>query len=90
LLVHAGLFRPDRLTYVDPLAAPFDGTFNLTLKGSADKPISIKAAGDGEVIFDGAGNHANIMAPLTISSTALPRTMLRCSPGRRNLPVRRI
>ena len=57
LLVHAGLYRPERLNYVDPLAAPFDGTFNLTLKGSADKPISIKAAGDGEVIFDGAGNH---------------------------------
>jgi hypothetical protein len=56
-LVHAGLYRPERLNYVDPLAAPFDGTFNLTLKGSADKPISIKAAGDGEVIFDGAGNH---------------------------------
>lgn len=57
LLVHAGLYRPERLNYVDPLAAPFDGTFNLTLKGSAEKPITIKAAGDGEVVFDGAGNH---------------------------------
>lgn len=57
ILVHAGLYRPERLNYVDPLAAPFDGTFNLTLKASADKPITIKAAGDGEVIFDGAGNH---------------------------------
>jgi hypothetical protein len=27
------------------------------LKGTADKPITIKSAGDGEVIFDGAGNH---------------------------------
>ncbi len=57
LLVHAGLYRPERFNYVDPLATPFDGTFNLTLKGTADKPITIKAAGDGEVVFDGADNH---------------------------------
>ena len=57
ILVHAGLYRPERLNYVDPLAAPFDGTFNLTLKGTADKPITIKAAGDGEPIFDGDANH---------------------------------
>jgi len=57
ILVHAGLYRPERLNYVDPLAAPFDGTFNLTLKATAERPITIKAAGDGEVIFDGAGNH---------------------------------
>ncbi len=57
ILVHAGLYRPERLNYVDPLAAPFDGTFSLTLKGTPEKPITIKAAGDGEVIFDGAGNH---------------------------------
>src|SRR3954447_24099030 len=57
LLVHAGLYRNDRLNYVDPLATPFDGSMSLTLKGTAEKPITIKAAGDGEVIFDGAGNH---------------------------------
>ena len=57
LLVHAGLYRPERLNYVDPLAAPFDGTFNLTTKATADRPITIKAAGDGEVVFDGGGNH---------------------------------
>jgi hypothetical protein len=57
LLVHAGLYRPERLNYVDPLMAPFDGSMSLTLKGTADKPITIKAAGDGEAIFDGAGNH---------------------------------
>ncbi|MBI5085158.1 MAG: hypothetical protein HZB13_11240 [Acidobacteria bacterium] len=57
ILVHAGLYRPERFNYVDPLAAPFDGTFTLTLKGTPEKPITIKAAGDGEVIFDGAGNH---------------------------------
>jgi hypothetical protein len=53
ILVHAGLYRPERLNYVDPLAAPFDGTFTLSLKGTPDQPITIKAAGDGEPIFDG-------------------------------------
>jgi hypothetical protein len=57
ILVHAGLYRPERLNYVDPLAAPFDGTFNLTLKATAERPITLKAAGDGEVVFDGDGNH---------------------------------
>ncbi|MGJ5816986.1 right-handed parallel beta-helix repeat-containing protein [Paludibaculum fermentans] len=57
LLVHAGLYKPERLNYVDPMMAPFDGTLLLTLKGTADKPITIKAAGDGEVIFDGDGNY---------------------------------
>jgi len=57
LLVHAGLYRPERLNYVDPMMAPFDGSLSLTLKGTPERPITIKAAGDGEVIFDGAGNH---------------------------------
>jgi hypothetical protein len=57
LLIHAGLYRPERLNYVDPLSAPFTGTWSLSLKGTAEKPITIKAAGDGEVVFDGDGNH---------------------------------
>jgi hypothetical protein len=57
ILMHAGLYRPERLNYVDPMMTPFDGTMSLTLKGTAERPITIKAAGDGEVIFDGAGNH---------------------------------
>ena len=57
ILIHAGLYRPDRLNYVDPLSAPFTGALSLSLKGTAEKPITIKAAGDGEAIFDGAGNH---------------------------------
>lgn len=56
ILVHAGLYRPERLNYVDPLSAPFTGTWSLSLKGTAEKPITIKGAGDGEAIFDGAGN----------------------------------
>jgi hypothetical protein len=57
LLVHAGLYRPEKLNYVDPMMTPFDGSMSLTLKGTAEKPITIKAAGDGEVVFDGDGTH---------------------------------
>lgn len=57
ILLHAGLYRPEPLNYVDPMATPFDGTMSLTLKGTREKPITIKAAGDGEVILDGGGNH---------------------------------
>jgi hypothetical protein len=55
LLVHAGLYKANRLNYVDPLGTPFDGACVLTLKGTPEKPIVIRGAGDGEVIFDGAG-----------------------------------
>jgi hypothetical protein len=55
--VHAGLYEANRLDYVTPHAIPFDGTYFLTLKGTKEKPIVIRAAGDGEVIFDGAGAH---------------------------------
>ena len=57
ILVHAGLYRPERFNYVDPLSAPFTGSWSLSLKGTAEKPITIKGAGDGEAIFDGAANH---------------------------------
>src|SRR5688572_12978133 len=56
ILVHVGLYKPERFNYVDPMMAPFDGSMSLTLKGTKDKPITIKSAGDGEVIFDGDGN----------------------------------
>jgi hypothetical protein len=56
ILVHVGLYKPERFNYVDPMMAPFDGSMSLTLKGTREKPITIKAAGDGEVIFDGDGS----------------------------------
>ncbi|GIU76994.1 MAG: hypothetical protein KatS3mg005_0232 [Bryobacteraceae bacterium] len=56
IVLHAGLYRPERLNYVDPMMAPFDGTQWLTLKALPDRPITIRAAGDGEVILDGGGN----------------------------------
>jgi hypothetical protein len=57
ILMHAGLYKSERLNYVDQQMTPFDGSMSLTSKGTADKPITIRSAGDGEVIFDGAGNH---------------------------------
>jgi len=57
ILMHTGLYKSERLNYVDMMATPFDGMMSLTLKGTKEKPITIMAAGDGEVIFDGAGSH---------------------------------
>lgn len=55
ILVHAGLYKGDRKKYADALALDFHGAYVLTQKATAEKPITIKAAGDGEVIFDGDG-----------------------------------
>ena len=81
ILVHAGLYKDDRMKYGGPGGtAPSDGTYYLTQNGTAEKPIVIKAAGDGEAIFDGDGafNLFNIMAAnynyfegLTIRNTDL-------------------
>ena len=64
ILMHAGLYKGDRLQYSHPLGLDFDGRYILTAKGTADRPIVIRAAGDGEVIFDGDGAHElfNVMA----------------------------
>ena len=53
--MHGGLYKADRLNYVEPNGIPFDGTYVLTIKGTVDRPIVIKGAGDGETIIDGAG-----------------------------------
>lgn len=55
ILVHAGLYKGDRLKYADVLGLDFHGAYVFTQKGTVEKPITIKAAGDGEVIFDGDG-----------------------------------
>jgi len=64
ILVHAGLYKGDRFKYSDALGLDFDGTYVLTAKGTPDRPIVIRAAGDGEAIFDGDGAHElfNVMA----------------------------
>ena len=60
ILVHAGLYRYNRYEYTnDPSVnrtVPLEGTYYLTADGTPDMPIVIKAAGDGEVTFDGDGN----------------------------------
>lgn len=62
ILVHAGVYRYDRHVYTnDPTlnrTTPLDGTYYLTADGTPERPIVIKAAGDGEVVFDGNGNYA--------------------------------
>jgi hypothetical protein len=70
ILVHAGLYKDNRFVYggfdrnLAALGTPFDGTYYLTQSGTPDKPIVIKSAGDGAVIFDGDGNDNlfNLMA----------------------------
>src|SRR5579872_3871349 len=83
ILVHAGIYKDDRFRYGGGGpggTAPSDGTYYLTQSGTAEKPIVIKAAGDGEAIFDGDGNFNvfNVMAAnynyfegLTIRNTDL-------------------
>jgi len=64
IVVHAGLYKGERMRYSDPAGLDFDGTYHLTAKGTPQRPIVIRAAGDGEVIFDGDGAHTlfNVMA----------------------------
>ena len=60
ILVHAGVYKYNRLEYTNNASVnrtvPLDGTYFLTADGTPEQPIVIKAAGDGEVVFDGAGN----------------------------------
>jgi hypothetical protein len=54
LLVHQGVYQlsqPSDADYLDNHA------FTLDLQGTAERPITIKAAGDGEVVFDVQGNY---------------------------------
>jgi len=80
ILVHAGLYKDDRYKYGGQLGTLSSGTYFLTQSGTAEKPIVIKGAGDGEAIFDGDGafNLFNLMAAnynyfegLTIRNTEL-------------------
>ena len=70
--VHAGVYLSKHDHYSHEInsrfttccGTPWDGTYYLTQKGTAGKPIAIVAAGDGEAIFDGDGNAVlfNLMA----------------------------
>lgn len=60
ILVHAGLYQYFYEFYGNNTrvnaTTTFEGTHYLTADGTAEKPIVIRAAGDGEVIIDGRGN----------------------------------
>jgi hypothetical protein len=80
ILVHAGIYKDDRYRYGAGLGTVSSGTYFLTVSGSPEKPIVIKAAGDGDAVFDGDGayNLFNVMAAnynyfegLTIRNTDL-------------------
>jgi hypothetical protein len=72
IIVHAGIYKDDRTHYSHEIMSdfttccgtPWNGTYFLSQGGTAERPIAIVAAGDGEVIFDGDGNDVlfNIMA----------------------------
>lgn len=80
ILVHAGVYKDNRYSYQGGLGTISSGTYFLTQSGTPERPIVIKAAGDGEVVFDGDGayNLFNVMAAnynyfegLTIRNTEL-------------------
>jgi hypothetical protein len=62
ILVHAGTYKYNRFEYTNDPAVnrtvPLDGTYYLTGDGTVERPIVIKAAGDGPAVFDGNGNFA--------------------------------
>ncbi|MFN7984642.1 MAG: hypothetical protein U0Q11_22585 [Vicinamibacterales bacterium] len=60
ILVHAGVYAYHWEFYGNQTSVnattTFEGTYYLTADGTPEKPIVIKAAGDGDVILDGRGN----------------------------------
>lgn len=60
ILVHAGTYAYRYEQYANQTTinatTTFEGTYYLTADGTAERPIVIKGAGDGEVIIDGRGN----------------------------------
>ncbi len=66
ILIHAGVYKEfNRRSYTHEIDSGYttccgttwDGTYYLTADGTEEMPITIKAAGDGEVVFDGGGNN---------------------------------
>jgi hypothetical protein len=60
ILMHAGTYAYRYEIYANQTTinatTTFEGTYYLTADGTAERPIVIKAAGDGDVIIDGRGN----------------------------------
>lgn len=57
ILVHRGIYQSFYDMYARQSSTrPVEGTYYLFGQGTAQRPIVIKAAGDGPVVFDGRGN----------------------------------
>jgi hypothetical protein len=60
ILMHAGTYAYQYEYYANQTTinatTTFEGTYYLTADGTPERPIVIKAAGDGDVIIDGRGN----------------------------------
>jgi hypothetical protein len=60
ILMHAGTYAYQYEYYANQTTinatTTFEGTYYLTAKGTPERPIVIKAAGDGDVILDGRNN----------------------------------
>ncbi|MEO8100515.1 MAG: hypothetical protein ABI811_22645 [Acidobacteriota bacterium] len=60
--MHAGEYKYNRYEYTNDATVnrttPLDGTYYLTADGTAEMPISIKAAGDGPVVINGVAYYA--------------------------------
>jgi hypothetical protein len=60
ILLHAGTYQGDWKNYRDPQGLWHYGTHNIVWDGEPDNPITVKAAGDGEVIIDGANRDGEL------------------------------
>ena len=97
ILVHAGTYAYHYEFYANQTTinatTTFEGTYYLTADGTPERPIVIKAAGDGEVILDGRGNFNlfNVKAAdynYFEGSPSRTRTS-RSGPARSSSPARR-
>ena len=56
ILMHAGVYQGDWRNYRDPLGHWQTGSYEIVFDGTPERPITVKPAGDGEVIIDGANS----------------------------------
>jgi len=57
IFMHAGTYKSDWKNYRESIALWHEGTHEIPWDGEPDKPITVMAAGDGEVIIDGANRN---------------------------------
>lgn len=98
ILLHGGYYKANRFNYRDKIGLWQHGTYYLTRKATADKPITIRAAGDGEVILDGAhcfqlfdaeGSTHHIIEGLTLRNAYIGiRAAYANKPGAEGLKIR--